>query len=1540
MGVWRLLLPILLVASCFDGTLPRSTPLRCASALDCGDGSVCFEARCVDVLSPCLVSDTSDVQALPDGNGCGDGGICLGGACVSPRCGDGVVSGIESCDGSPDCRADCSRCGDAVVDDGEACDDGGDNSDTQPGRCRRDCEAPRCGDGVKDPGEGCDDGVANSDGLADACRGDCRLPRCGDGVLDEGEGCDDSAANGAGRDACRSICAPASCGDGILDSDEACDDGAANSDVRPDACRRDCQPARCGDGALDLGEACDDGSLNDDGRADACRTDCQRPDCGDGVIDAGEACDDGDTRSDVLPGACRSDCQPARCGDGVVDGGEVCDDGAANADVLPDRCRLDCQPARCGDGTTDLDEGCDDGVANSDVGVDACRTDCASAGCGDGVIDARELCDDGPDNSDTLADACRTRCLPARCGDGVVDGGEDCDDGGANSDLRAGACRSDCRSARCGDGVTDPGEGCDDGERNDDLLIDACRIDCAPASCGDGVVDTGEACDDGNTAGADGCSADCRKQERCGDRVVDDGEDCDDGNNNRGDGCDDCQTQGFVTTVLVSGDLEPGSASERGLSAPIGVDLDADGRVYVSQATAGLVTRIDLDGSMSTIAGTGLRLTASEGQPATTASLAFPLGLAVDPRGDVIIVDQGVRVWRVDARGTLRVVAGTGAFVSGNDGVARFSGTPANDVAVDGLGRVLVVGNDDRLRRVDFDGVIRTLVGAINVGGFNGDGVGTAVQLNNPFGIDVDDAGRVFIADTGNHVVRVFETDGRVRTIAGQGGVAGFAGDDGLATDALLRRPGGVVVDGEGGVLISDTENHRVRYIDASGVIRTVLGTGSNRFNGEGPDALATAVVFPSGLAIDGAGRLLVADQGTNRLRRLNAGGFVETIAGDGTGAFERDGRLATETRITGVSGATRDQQGRIVMVDQKKGRVHRIEVDGTLTRLAGADGGGLDRGFGGDDGPARDAVFSRLRSVVVLGDGDIVVADSDNNRLRRIDAITGVVVTIAGTGVATFNGDGPALSTALRKPDGLLVRGDGGIIFGDGDNQRVRELLPDGTIVTLLGTGVAGFNGDGLAPLDTNVRLPRSPVIDPQGRLVFGDLLNHRVRRVDDDGLVRTIAGNGSATTSGDGGLATAAGVPQPGALAFADDGTLLIASFPGNAIRRVRADGIIETIAGDGGPLPSGSTDLAQPLGDGGPAMGARLAGPSDLFVDGVGLVFVDNLANAVRRIDAEGTLSTIAGLIHPPATGPAARAALPGARALALVDGVGFVAGGALARVFSLDLIDGIAGVGRVAGYSALLNPVAGSRADLHPFTDISGIAFDGERLFVADAGAGTIFEVVRVDPLVPSSWTLTPLPLSSLRAPFGLQLDGTSLLVADRDAHCIRRVDLDTFAQETVAGFCDVGGFLDGTIDESLLFGPTHVLAVAGGIYVADTGNHRVRLVRGGVVETVIGTGVASSLGVGAPARGLPVDSPGGLAIDDDGNLFIAAGDTIRQVANVDGDPLADGDDIVRTVLTGAAVGAGCLVAIARNDEGGFVTVDACRGRAFSLTSERR
>jgi sugar lactone lactonase YvrE len=325
------------------------------------------------------------------------------------------------------------------------------------------------------------------------------------------------------------------------------------------------------------------------------------------------------------------------------------------------------------------------------------------------------------------------------------------------------------------------------------------------------------------------------------------------------------------------------------------------------------------------------------------------------------------------------------------------------------------------------------------------------------------------------------------------------------------------------------------------------------------------------------------------------------------------------------------------------------IPAPGTLLLVAG-DGYVQ---HGGDGGPALDASFVLPWGLAMDATGQLLVADGVANRIRRIGS-DGRIDTIAGTGQAGgFGGDGgPALDARLNGPFGICFDAAGNLYIGDAFNERVRRVSPDGIITTVAGSGRAGFLGDGSPASEARLNKPGFPLLDAEGTLYISDLFNHRVRRMRPDGRIETVAGGGRpADRLGDGGTAVEARLQYPYGLALDPEGRLLIADARNRRVRRVESDGRITTVAGGGNP--------ADGVGDGGPATEARLLLPTGVAVDpGGNLFIVDNPALRVRKVTPDGRISTVAGSGQAGSSGvggPATEAALNGPTGLAL-DGRG--------------------------------------------------------------------------------------------------------------------------------------------------------------------------------------------------------------------------------------------------------------------------------------------
>ena len=342
----------------------------------------------------------------------------------------------------------------------------------------------------------------------------------------------------------------------------------------------------------------------------------------------------------------------------------------------------------------------------------------------------------------------------------------------------------------------------------------------------------------------------------------------------------------------------------------------------------------------------------------------------------------------------------------------------------------------------------------------------------------------------------------RIGTAAGSGS-GGFGGDGGPATSALLTSPSDVasLVGGGGGFLIADTSNQRIRRVAADGTIATVAGAGpaagaGGGFGGDGLQATDPAVRLtqPRGVSPLPAGGFLIADTGNNRIRQVSASGVITTVAGTGSLGFGGDQGPATSATLNQPEGVAAFPDGSFLIADTGNNRIRLVSPGGTIITVAGS---GEVPGFGGDGGPAAAATLSSPARVVPLTGGGFLIADTGNNRIRRVDAGGTIATVVGASSTAGFGGDdGPALKARLNAPEGVAVRDDGSIAIADTGNERVREVGGDGIVRTLAGTGTLGFGGDGGDPAAAQLSHPRAVAAsDPQ--LWIADAFNHRVRVV-----------------------------------------------------------------------------------------------------------------------------------------------------------------------------------------------------------------------------------------------------------------------------------------------------------------------------------------------------------------------------------------------------------------------------------------------------------
>ena len=701
--------------------------------------------------------------------------------------------------------------------------------------------------------------------------------------------------------------------------------------------------------------------------------------------------------------------------------------------------------------------------------------------------------------------------------------------------------------------------------------------------------------------------------------------------------------------------------------------------------------------------------------------------------------------------------------------------------------------------------------------GTTGDGgpAGSAL-LSRPIRIDFDGTGNLYLTDSDNHTIRRVTPQGVISTVAGKAGQGGFSGDNGAATDALLNFPIGVAVDGAGNIYICDNGNSRIRKITAvTGVITTIAGNGSQGSGGDGGPATSAQLNMPQNVEVDAGGNVYISDFGANRIRKVNASdGVITTVAGIGTPGFSGDGGPATMAQLNGPNNVSVDKDGNLIICDTNNLRIRKVTIaNGQINTIVGAG----TRGFGGDGGSATSALLDGPTGAIVDQAGNLYFSDRNNHRVRRVAANTGVITTIAG-----FGATNPSM-------------------------------------------GLGGFNGDGLAALASALNFPTGLALDPAGNLCIGDRDNGRVRKLmfaaANDPTAPTVAitsPTSSATfTTTNGALSlggTAAdnvGVLQvrwsndrggsgvaAGTTSWSVQNVILLAGLNNLTVTALDANGnsasaklavtfnpaqIINAFAGVGGPGDSG---------DGGPAIGARLS-PYGLAIDSPGnLLTSDDEAHRVRRITPAGGISAFAGNGGLGSSGDGAAAT-------------------GAAMNFPTDMVVDAAG-------NVYISDTGNNRVRrVAPNGVITTYAGTGEADFGGDGGPAT---------------------QATLATPYGLALDAAgNLYIADSGNARVRKVTASTGVITTVAGNGRVGFSGDnGQATQATFKFPFGVAVDRNGVlYVLDRFDFRIRRVAtDGVITTIAGTGQAGYNGDDRQANGAQINAGGFMTTDADGNLYFA------------------------------------------------------------------
>ncbi len=623
-----------------------------------------------------------------------------------------------------------------------------------------------------------------------------------------------------------------------------------------------------------------------------------------------------------------------------------------------------------------------------------------------------------------------------------------------------------------------------------------------------------------------------------------------------------------VITTLAGKEFVYPRAPTAALDAPLGpvddVAWGAQGQLYIADSRNRLVLLLSPSGMVSIFAGNGFAISSGDGGPAIAAGLRGPAGLAVGADGSVYVADEADhRIRRIRPNGVIETFAGSGRAGSAGDGgraaLARLN--QPRQLAFDTLSNLYVVETaGNRIRRIDRNGLISTAIEAVaptavavdlegrvwfaDAGGlkrFHPDAptaVATVAPRLRVAGLAVDPRGVVTWSTGEGH--QVFNLNG---VIAGNG-FPGSSGDGEPARGGRLSNPLGIAYSLDGRLAIADSGNGLVRQVDPDLTLSRLAGSRGFRFTGDGGLAPLATLNSPQGVSLAPSGRVLIADTNSNRIRAIEPDGVIDSLHSGETESDSIDPR-----GLSGPSNVLESEFGDVFVADRRNLRIARLTQDLPETIA----GGGFVRNV--DNILATEARLLDPTDLVFDMAGNLLLTDRLEHRVRRVGS-DGRITTFAGSGAQGGAGDnGPASRASLNGPRGLAVGLGGEVYITDEGNNRVRVVTPDGTIRRFAGSGPAGFAGDGQNAIEAQLHAPTGVAVGPDGSLYIADSGNNRIRRVGPNRVIETVAGNGLAAFSGDGGPALQAALHNPTGLAVDPFGNLLVADEGNDRVRVVLA-------------------------------------------------------------------------------------------------------------------------------------------------------------------------------------------------------------------------------------------------------------------------------------------------------------------------------------------------------------------------------------------------